>query len=1187
MVPSTVVHDPLTGALGRGMLMPSLHAAIEQAQSTNSALALLIIDLDHFKTINDAFGHLRGDQILAEFVNRVRALGHQDDIFRYGGDEFVLILRHATHDEARLLARRLCEMVRSTPFGMDDPISITLTIGCASLGDDATTALSLFDQADQRLLAAKRAGRNRVFSDDVWMHSTLGVVGASRFVERETAYASIQTFLNDIQTHQRGQLTITGIPGVGRSALLDEACQRAMMRGYRVLKVRAGAGLRLREYGALHEALHDWTDIATSSQPDEQWCMALRALCAGSYRGLIIAIDDVHELDQATLDLLRDCLRTATSLVVGLIITMPTLAGRRSRPTMTRYTCEIELAPWSVAGVGIWLRSALHWEPPIAFQTWLHGQTGGLPAAICRAIPELIAQRILIAGASSWTLDPLYATREIAERLANLRAPRPHNLSTPPMRLVGRARELQQIKGYLDQGVPVTLVGPGGIGKTRLAVQAATEVVEHYEHGAWFVSLADITSVDQMVYAIAAALHIPLTGHVTPRQHLLDTLRRRRLLLVVDNLEHLHDGVAVLEAIVTHAPTVQLLLTSREPTMLRGEVIIEVEGLSIPAPSAEQHQLSSLSSRLFKQIVEQRGEVIEPEDYPYVNQICRLVGGMPLGIELAAAWIKLFTCQEIASQLAEGGDLLHVIPHGKQRGSLRGVFDYFWRQLSTDEQRVVRKLGVFRGGFDREAASRIAGASPFLLAALVDKAFLLRATTGRYSLHKLLQQYAESHLDAAPEDRAAVHLAHAAYYDMVAERAQQFITSTEQVEWLDRLEAEHDNFRTALAWARDNNHGEYGVQLVARLGHFWRVRGHCSEGRAWIDQLWKPEATPSPASIRALRWAGVLAQEQGDYELARASLEQYVSVARHTGDNASVADGLGYLGWITSVQGDYERANALLREGLELARQLDEPVTLLHLLNNLGEVTHRQGDDTASHAYYTESLGLARAMGDRHEISESLLGLGNAAHSWGKLDEAQARYEECLNVARALNQRRRIGESLGNLALIAFARGDYIAAQRGLQECKEVFESIGGQLELAMAMTHLGSVSLELDDEYMALQHFRSSIALAFSIGATPTVLEASAGMAKVWLRNDQPERARQWLTFIANHAACPKELRSDIAPLLPTLPSCRAMDDENETPLTLERMVAEALAPAPVHVRSTAYAPWEHPADTITVCSA
>lgn len=1140
MITDRSSHDPLTGAYSRAALPEGLRQMVDEAQRTGQSLALLLIDLDYLKSVNDAFGHLRGDQVLIEFVRRIRLLDEAADlVFRYGGDEFVVLLPHTDRLQAHAWAERVLAGIRSAPFGSDPPLSLSATIGWATLPHDALTPDTLFECADQRLLAAKRAGRDRAGGDEAGDTRLTGFATPTRLIEREAALTTLQQFLDRLPTNLRGQLTITGPVGAGRSAMLREAAQRARVQGYLVLELHGSPGLHTRLYGTLLDAQLAWPELPSPLAGAEAWIRAVHMLLtAQDQRGLVITIDDLAELDYATLALLRDLLRALDSIVVGLVTTSSQTAQSRPAPLNTRFVMEIELAPFSPAGLAIWLRSVLQWEAPETFRAWLYQHTSGLPAVLRRSLPELATQGILTATASGWVLRPDFAAASLANRLALLGGPRPHNLPTSITNFVGRETDIQFVKQQIGIRALVTIIGPGGIGKTRLALQAAAETIDRFLHGAWFIPLADVGSVEQMVFTIATVLDLPLTAQRPAKDQLIAGLRDREVLLVVDNLEHLLDGVGLLTEITAQAPNVKLLVTSRERLGLSHETTIELQGLPVPATATAAGLEHASAIRLFVHSAQQRAQkAMLADDLQSIWQICRLVEGMPLGIELAAAWTALFSCREIADQLAINHDLLSTTPGGaRPPGSLRAVFDYFWRQFSLDEQRVVRRLGIFRGGFEREAAHAIAGASPFLLAALVDKAFLTWTATGRYSLHKLLQQYAEAHLTAWPDDHAAVLREHAVYYLALAQRAERELRGEAQTIWLDRLEAEHENLRMVLAWSRTPGAGELGLQLAGLLGQFWRVRGHCSEGRDWLRQLLRDDAPLSPAYMKALRWAGILAQEQGDYSTAWTLLEQCRTLALEQGDQHAIADSLGYLGWIASVQGSYDQARRLLTQGLGLARALDDAVVILHTLNNLGEVAHRQGQVEESRAYYSEGLLLARALGDRREIGESLLGLGNAYLSQNAYAEAETTYTECLMHARTLEDRRRIGESLGNLGIVAHMRGEYAQAQGYLYECLAVFEAIGDQLDIAIAHVAIGNVTLDLDDQPTARHYFLTSLTRSVTIGTLPIVLEALAGLADLQARAGLAEQATLWLSMIYDHPSSNIALRESVAARLDEL---------------------------------------------------
>ncbi|MGH8631367.1 MAG: ATP-binding protein, partial [Burkholderiales bacterium] len=339
------------------------------------------------------------------------------------------------------------------------------------------------------------------------------------------------------------------------------------------------------------------------------------------------------------------------------------------------------------------------------------------------------------------------------------------NLPTPPTPLIGRERELAEMARLLGdpQCRLLTLAGPGGIGKTRLAIEAADHQREAFADGAHFVSLAPIRSAEFIVPAIADAIGFAFYGAEDPKAQLLNYLSGKAPLLVLDNLEHLLEGVALLAEILERGPAVKLLATSRERLNLHGEWVLDIQGLPFPdeAGSAEVEGYSAVA--LFVQTARRAHVdfVLAAEERPAVARICRLVEGMPLGIELAAAWVRTLSCREIAQEIErnladprQGMDFLAAsmrdVP--ERHRSIRAAFDHSWNLLSAEEQQVMRQLSVFRGGFRREAAEQVAGATLPLLSALVDKSLLRRTEAGRFDLHELVRQYAAAQLQADPQD---------------------------------------------------------------------------------------------------------------------------------------------------------------------------------------------------------------------------------------------------------------------------------------------------------------------------------------------------------------------------------------------------------------------------------------------------
>jgi len=401
-----------------------------------------------------------------------------------------------------------------------------------------------------------------------------------------------------------------------------------------------------------------------------------------------------------------------------------------------------------------------------------------------------------------------------------------HSLPAQTTPFIGRERELATIARLLADPTCrlITIVGPGGIGKTRLAVQAATEHLESFADGVHFVPLAALAAPDLLASTIANGLKLPLHGGGDPQDQLLDHLRTRELLLVLDNVEHLLTGAPLITDILRHARNVTLLVTSRERLHLQSEWLLEVGGLALPELESRAEAERSSAVELFVQSARR----VRPDFAPSIAneqdivRVCRLTEGMPLAIELAAAWTRVLTCAQIAEEIEHSLTFLRTslrdVP--ERHRSLGAVFEHSWNLLSLDEQRVLRQLTVFQGGCERDAAEHVAGASLALLAALIDKSLLRASSDGRYDLHESIRQYARERLQQAGE-LEATHRRHLDFFLQFAETAELQIKRPEQQIAIDRLVRDHDNLRGALGWALESGLAEPAARLAAALWHFW------------------------------------------------------------------------------------------------------------------------------------------------------------------------------------------------------------------------------------------------------------------------------------------------------------------------------------------------------------------------------
>jgi len=670
-----------------------------------------------------------------------------------------------------------------------------------------------------------------------------------------------------------------------------------------------------------------------------------------------------------------------------------------------------------------------------------------------------------------------------------------HNLPTQTTTFIGRAAELAEIKQLLlaETGCRLlNLVGPGGIGKTRLALAAAVQLQEAFPDGACFVALASVSDVEFIVPAIAEALRFSFHGQTTPKDQLLDHLQRKRLLLIVDNFEHLLASVDLFSAILHHAPEITILVTARERLNLQEEWVYTVEGLSIPAAAAMTAMLPIGEYSAVALFIQRARQVVNrfsptPAEMAEIVRICQLVEGMPLGLELAAPWVRTLSCREIAQEIQQNLDFLTTSLRNlpERHRSLRAVLAQSWQRVTLAEQTILQGLSVFRGGCTREAAEQVTGATLPILSSLVDKALLRRTASGRYELHELIRQFAQAQLQTDPA--ASEQRQHADYFLKLAEEGQQKANGPEQRLWLDRLEAELGNLRAALAWSKaEASRIEVGLLLAAKLYFIWNRRGHMSEGRAWLTELLaRPESSSYPAArVGALRVAGTLAIRQGDHAVARPLLEESMALGQtFEEDKRDLAFALFHLGDLERDQNNYERATALYEESLALCRATKFQFGIAVNLWALGNIALLQSDLAKATALFEEGLALQRALGNQHGIGHVLNALGRTAQQQGKYQQAQALYEESLASYRELGNNPIISWILIELGDVALAQGEYEQAKTLYKESLKLSQKLGLKINLAESVIGLAGVASQVGQSEQAARLFGTAQRLLDSLG--------------------------------------------------------------------------------------------------------
>lgn len=678
--------------------------------------------------------------------------------------------------------------------------------------------------------------------------------------------------------------------------------------------------------------------------------------------------------------------------------------------------------------------------------------------------------------------------------------------ATPATSLVGRQTELAYIHTQLDNPACrlLTLVGPGGVGKTRLALQTAVERLVDYLHGVVVVSLTAVSHPTDLISAIANALNLSLSGTAPPHQQLLAHLRQRELLLLLDNCETLlsptmSKAVELLPTLLQHAPQVKILATSRERLNLLAEHILELTGLPVspptdlpvsppissPIPSTTRLPIETEPSAIH--LFAQRAPLpLTAETTPQITQICQLVEGLPLAIELAAAATRYYSLSQITAEIRHTLDFLSQPGLPDRHRSLRAVFESSWQHLSAREQAIFQKLSLFRGGFSARAAGAVAQATPTDLLGLVDKTMLRLDRGGRYQIHEMLRQYGAEKLAG---QETAVSLAHTTYFlGLLAEQEPDLLAGTTATA-LATITTDIENIRAAWMWGAQN--GRF-TAIRAAAGGMWRFysfRGPFQEA----EQLLQTAVSQADPTTRCHLWVGLahIYNRQGSYDQAIHATQQVIAAPAealqtveawlqwgialwHKGEHAAAdhplqtalhlsrqhhllpqeAEALLNLGIVAYYLGDFAQAQTCYQQSLPLYHTTHNRLGESRVLHNLGIIADYQGDVHQADDYYRQALTIAQELGDQPRIAVGYTMLGIVSLFCGRYDEAQHHFEQARTIRHQMNDRQADGLLL-NLGAVAQRVGDYKTAETHYHQAQQLFQEIGDQRGQGWVLAHL------------------------------------------------------------------------------------------------------------------------------------
>ncbi len=730
-----------------------------------------------------------------------------------------------------------------------------------------------------------------------------------------------------------------------------------------------------------------------------------------------------------------------------------------------------------------------------------------------------------------------------------------HNLPLHLTTFVGREAEIEELAQIVadPECRLVSITGPGGMGKTRLAVQVARRFVDEpthgaapaspflhlFPHGVLFVALNAVESTDGIMTAIAEAGGIYFYSDEAMRQQLLDYLHDRKMLLLLDNLEHLIASADFIVDLLTHAPNITVMVTSREALNLQGEWLWSLGGLDVPEDGvAEDRLLDYAAVRLFVQSARR----VQPQfslsaEYPHVVQICRLLGGMPLAIELAVAWLGVMPCAQIALEVTRDLDFLttHLRGMPDRHRSLHAVFEHSWLMLTPSEQETFQQLSVFRGGFDFQAAVHVTGASWLDLVALKEKSLLNVNSGGRYTIHELLRQYGAGKLEESAAEKEAVLNRFSFYFIDFLYQRETMLNGPGQLEAVADIATELDNIRSAWHWALQQGHLEAIHRSASAFYFFCQLQSRFLEGAQALQDAQRCLDALPPSHLRDLTLIHVLCHQGwlylrlGEFDKAVTGLERSRALCAQLGvqpQHLTGGDPAVPLALVHHVQGDFHRALELAEEALQRAGSQSDDLNLTYIHYALTAINLALGNCEVAYQHVEAASESTRAAGNRWFLPYILNESGKVARAMENYAEAKALFQESYEIKREFNDPEGMAVALNHLGEIAYLQADYEKARQAYANAYDIYKEINDQGGLAAAARGLGQVAYAKQDLQTAKVWLEQSLRTAMKICFWPLIYSLLLDISHLLMHTDAQGLAIEALALVQQQPASDYETK-------------------------------------------------------------